>query len=86
MQREPDEGLPVGIRPAPGKLRRPQAAARIAARVARFGVPEQRPRLGLVGMKEIVQPLNPGFFQLEALRQATVAKKRGKTRAKVRGK
>lgn len=35
-----------------------------------------------------VQPLNPGFFQLEAMRQANVAaaKARKKARAKARGK
>ena len=76
--REPDEGLPVGIRPAPGKLRRQPEAKRIADRVARFPY--------IASVAEHVVPLNPGFFQLEAMRAASAAKKRGKVRAKVRGK
>jgi len=78
-QRESDEGLPVGIRPAPGKMRRKPDAARIAARVARFAdvAPLRHPNVML---------LNPGFFQLERMRASSAAKKRGKTRAKVRGK
>lgn len=79
MPREPDEGLPVGIRPAPGKLRRKPASERIAARVARFA--DRAPEAAHV------VPLNPGFFQLERMRAASsAAKKRAKVLAKVRGK
>ncbi len=86
MQQEPDEGLPVGIRPAPGKMRRPPDPKRIAERVARLGALPPVVRAGLIGAKEVVQPLNPGFFHLEHLRQANAVKKRSHKRAKVRGK
>ncbi len=79
MPREPDDGLPVGIRPAPGKLRRKPDDKRVAARVARFA--DKAPEV------EHVVPLNPGFFQLERMRAASSAvKRRAKVRAKVRGK
>jgi len=77
-QREPDEGLLVGIRPAPGKMRRKPDAERIAARIARFA--DKAP------VVPHVTPLNPGFFQLERMRASSATKKHGKVRAKVRGK
>ena len=86
MAEDRDDGPPVGIKPAPGKMRPSPDGARIAARVKRFVKVEVPERKGLVGRNEVVTPLNPGFFQLERMRTAGVAKKRGKTRAKVRGK
>lgn len=78
----------LGVKPAPGKLRRKPDAARVAARVSAFmdevATPPQR--RGIVGKREVVTPLNAGFFQLERMRAASVAKKRGKTRVKARGK
>lgn len=62
---------------------------RIARRVAAFGEPaplcclEEGDRA-----PKVVQPLNAGFFKLEAMRRANVAqtKQRGRPRAKVRVK
>ena len=85
-QREPDEGLPVGIKPAPGKMRRQPEAVRIAERVARFVDSPVRKREGIIGRGEVVTPLNPGFFVLERMRAGGVTKKRAKTRKKVSGK
>lgn len=72
---------PVGIKPAPGKMRRQPDGKRVAARVARFVKVDVPARLS-----EGVTPLNPGFFQLERMRTAGGPKKRGKVRGKVRGK
>ena len=71
-----DEGLPEGVFPAPGKLRRAPNAERIAARVAKLA--DDGPAT------EGVMPVNAGFFQLERMRSASVAKTRAKKRAKAR--
>jgi hypothetical protein len=69
---------PIGIKPALGKMRRKPDHAKIAARVARFA--------DVAPVVPHVTPLNPGFFQLERMRASSATKKRGKVRAKVRGK
>lgn len=77
-RRGEDEGAPVGIRPAPGKRRPVPAKERVAERVKRLAPVQAR--------VPHVMPLNSGFFQLEQMRAASVAKKRSKTKRKVRGK
>jgi len=80
---------PVGIKPAPGKMRPKPDNKRIAARVARFIATdsvESELLDGVDGRVGGVTLLNPGFFQLERMRASTATKKRGKVRAKVRGK
>lgn len=57
-----------------GRRRLPVDKARIASRV----FPD-------VTYREGVQPLNPGFFQIEAARNAKVAKKRDAVTKRVRG-
>ena len=57
-----------------GRKRKPVDKGRIAARV----FPE-------VAYREGVQSLNPGFFQIEAARNAKVAKRRDAVATKVRG-
>jgi hypothetical protein len=52
----------------------------IAARVAKF-VQEEAPAEANAN----VQPLNPGFFQLERMRTSSVAKARSKTAPKLKG-
>ena len=83
-----DEGLPVGVRPVPGALRRRQNPERVAKRVLAFMDEVATPpeRRGMVGRGEVVTPLNEGFFALERMRAASAAKRRGKIRKKVRGK
>lgn len=60
-----------------GQVRAQSAAERIAERMQRVGLPPAGRH---------VTPLNAGFFRLEHARTVTVAKKRAKKRAKVRGK
>ncbi len=83
-----DDGLPVGIRPAPGALRRQQNPEKVARRVRAFMGEGATPpeRRGMVGRGEVVTPLNEGFFALERMRAASVAKRRSKVRQKVRVK
>ena len=82
---EKSDGEPIGIKPAPGARRKPPDAKRVAERVARLAVVPPVERKGLVGEREVVTPLNPGFFQLEHMRNAGLAKKRAAVRKKVRG-
>lgn len=72
-----------------GRKRPAPEASRVTKRVARFlgdeaeapGCQEENDRVP----KE-VQPLNAGFFRLETMRDANVAKARTKRKAKVKGK
>lgn len=52
--------------------RKPKPGAAVAARVASLCPPCAVPPEG-------VQPLNPGFFQLEAMRQASIERNKGRT-------
>lgn len=76
------------VKPA-GRKRPPPDATRVARRVARF-VSEPLVRLRCQEANDVepkrVQRLNAGFFALEALRERTGAKERGKRKGKVRGR
>mgnify|MGYP001574031559 CR=1 FL=1 len=64
----------------PGRIRPQKKPGAIAARIAKetTNLKQDRP----VG----VQPLNPGFFTLEAIRRSAVAKKKTAQRAAPKGK
>jgi hypothetical protein len=59
--------------------RKPRKKEVVQARIAR----ELR-RLKMPAPREGVQPLNPGFFRVEAIRANTVAKKKSDVRKKLK--
>ena len=69
----------------PGARKRDPRPARIAARVAKF-VDTYKPTREIRKGKDVggTTPLNGGFFKLERMRSAAVAKARGESRGKVR--
>ena len=61
-------------------VRAPRKKEMIQARVARELANLEKPI-----PREGVQPLNPGFFRLEAIRARTIAKKKADVETKVKG-
>ncbi len=73
--------MAVGNAKAAGRTRKPRKPEQVAARVKRLrDFVAAKPAEGVV-------PLNAGFFALQRMREATVAKARkGKRRVKVKSK
>lgn len=71
----------------PGARKRDPRPERIVARVAKF-VDTYTPTREVRNGRDVggTTPLNCGFFKLERMRSATVAKARGEGRGKMRGK
>ncbi len=67
-------------RPVSGPERKPRTGGQVAERISKV-LTAMPPVPAFVG----VQPLNIGFFKLEAIRNRTVAKAKDEKKAKVKG-